>query len=68
MQIFVCRTVIPILAVGRKITISLPIRKGDIMASSKKNGRLFLTLVIFCLTGQVAWTVENMYFNVFVYK
>ena len=27
-----------------------------------------LALVIFCLTGQVAWTVENMYFNVFIYK
>ena len=27
-----------------------------------------LALVIFCLTGQVAWVVENMYFNVFIYK
>ena len=34
----------------------------------KKNGRFYLALVIFCLTGQVAWTVENMYFNVFIYK
>ena len=33
-----------------------------------KNGRFWLALVIFCLTGQVAWTVENMYFNVFIYK
>ena len=24
--------------------------------------------MIFSLTGQVAWTVENMYFNVFIYK
>ena len=24
--------------------------------------------MIFCLTGQVAWVVENMYFNVFIYK
>ena len=38
------------------------------MASMKKNGRFYLALVIFCLTGQVAWTVENMYFNVFIYK
>ena len=38
------------------------------MIQSKKNGKFWLTLVIFCLTGQVAWTVENMYFNVFIYK
>ena len=38
------------------------------MASTKKNGKFYLALVIFCLTGQVAWTVENMYFNVFIYK
>ena len=35
---------------------------------SNKNVRFYLALVIFCLTGQVAWTVENMYFNVFIYK
>ena len=34
----------------------------------KKDRRFYLALVIFCLTGQVAWTVENMYFNVFIYK
>lgn len=34
----------------------------------KKDKRFYLALVIFCLTGQVAWTVENMYFNVFIYK
>ncbi len=38
------------------------------MNNTKKNGRFYLALVIFCLTGQVAWTVENMYFNVFIYK
>lgn len=38
------------------------------MKTEKKNGRFYLALVIFCLTGQVAWTVENMYFNVFIYK
>ena len=38
------------------------------MNKPKKNGRFWLALVIFCLTGQVAWTVENMYFNVFIYK
>ena len=34
----------------------------------KKDKGFYLALVIFCLTGQVAWTVENMYFNVFIYK
>ena len=38
------------------------------MTGKAKNGRFWLSLVIFCLTGQVAWTVENMYFNVFIYK
>ena len=38
------------------------------MEKTKKNGRFWLALVIFCLTGQVAWVVENMYFNVFIYK
>ena len=35
---------------------------------TKKNSKFWLALVIFCLTGQVAWVVENMYFNVFIYK
>ena len=38
------------------------------MEKTKKNGKFWLVLVIFCLTGQVAWTIENMYFNVFIYK
>ena len=38
------------------------------MKRSGKNGKFYLALVIFCLTGQVAWVVENMYFNVFIYK
>ena len=33
-----------------------------------KNNRFWLVLVIFSLIGQVAWVVENMYFNVFIYK
>ena len=28
----------------------------------------WLALVIFGLTGQIAWVIENMYFNVFIYK
>ena len=38
------------------------------MQKREGNGRFYLALVIFCLTGQVAWTVENMYLNVFIYK
>lgn len=30
--------------------------------------KFWLVLVIFSLMGQVAWVVENMYFNVFIYK
>jgi len=26
------------------------------------------TLVIFSLVGQIAWVVENMYLNVFIYR
>lgn len=35
---------------------------------SLKKGNFWITLVIFSLVGQVAWVVENMYFNVFIYK
>lgn len=38
------------------------------MEKTKRNGRFWLALVIFSLVGQVAWVVENMYFNVFIYK
>ena len=49
--------------------MKLTVRKGNpTMTQSKKNTKFWMTLVIFCLTGQVAWTVENMYFNVFIYK
>ncbi len=34
----------------------------------KKNRKFRAALIIFSLTGQVAWVVENMYFNVFIYK
>ena len=35
----------------------------------KKLGRTFwASMLIFGLIGQVAWVVENMYFNVFIYK
>ena len=34
-----------------------------------KLGRKFwISMLIFGLMGQVAWVLENMYFNVFIYK
>ncbi len=35
---------------------------------TKLSGRFWGALVLFSLMGQVAWVVENMYFNVFVYN
>ncbi len=35
---------------------------------TKLSGRFWCALTIFSLIGQVAWVVENMYFNVFIYK
>ena len=32
------------------------------------NKRFWIAMLIFGLMGQVAWVVENMYFNVFIYK
>ena len=33
-----------------------------------RKASFYVVLVIFSLIGQVAWVVENMYFNVFIYK
>lgn len=38
------------------------------MAKTGNRGKFYLALVIFSLVGQVAWVVENMYLNVFIYK
>ncbi len=38
------------------------------MDKKKLGGRFWLSLVLFSLMGQVAWVVENMYLNVFIYK
>ena len=35
---------------------------------SKLSGRFWCALTLFSLIGQVAWVVENMYFNVFIYN
>lgn len=38
------------------------------MTRSKLSGKFWLALTTFSLIGQVAWIVENMYLNVFIYK
>ena len=34
----------------------------------KMGGKFWLALTIFSLMGQVAWVIENMYLNVFIYN
>ena len=36
--------------------------------SNSNSKKFWIALVLFSLIGQVAWVVENMYFNVFIYK
>ena len=38
------------------------------MVQTKRRKPFYLALVIFSLVGQVAWVVENMYLNIFIYK
>ena len=38
------------------------------MEKTKRSARFWVALTIFSLIGQVAWVMENMYFNVFIYK
>lgn len=38
------------------------------MQKTKLSAKFWTSLVIFSLVGQIAWVVENMYFNVFIYK
>ena len=35
---------------------------------TRLSGKFWLILTVFSLMGQVAWVVENMYFNVFIYN
>lgn len=41
---------------------------GENMKSTKLSTRVWISLIVFGLFGQLAWTVENMYFNVYVYN
>ena len=36
--------------------------------SDKLSRKFYASLTIFSLIGQIAWVIENMYFNVFIYK
>ena len=38
------------------------------MGKTKTSHRFWTALVIFSLVGQIAWVMENMYFNVFIYQ
>ena len=38
------------------------------MGKTKTSPKFWTALVIFSLVGQIAWVMENMYFNVFIYK
>ena len=38
------------------------------MGKTKTSPKFWASLVIFSLVGQIAWVMENMYFNVFIYK
>ena len=35
---------------------------------TKLSPRFWTALTLFSLIGQIAWVVENMYLNVFIYK
>lgn len=38
------------------------------MTQTKMTKKFWIALTLFSLIGQVAWVVENMYFNIFIYK
>lgn len=41
---------------------------SDKAKAGKLSGRLIFDLILFGLIGQIAWNVENMYFNTFLYN
>ena len=42
--------------------------EGNKIMKKKTNGKFWAAMLIFGLIGQIAWVVENMYLNVFLYK
>ena len=43
-------------------------KKAKTLAEGKLSGRTWFNLCLFGLIGQVAWNLENMYFNTFMYE
>ena len=43
-------------------------KDGVFMNKTKTSSKFWAALVIFSLVGQIAWVMENMYFNVFIYQ
>ena len=41
---------------------------GGSMKPNRLGSRFWISMLVFGLMGQVAWVVENMYFNVFIYN
>ena len=50
------------------MTSSHPVPSGRSHAPEHPGARLWITVLVLGLVGQLAWTVENMYLNVFVYE
>ncbi len=44
------------------------LNSGGFAVKTKLSSRFWCALALFSLIGQVAWVVENMYLNVFIYK
>jgi hypothetical protein len=38
------------------------------MEHQKLSKKLWFSILLFSLFGQIAWVVENMYFNVFIFQ
>lgn len=43
------------------------IMKNKVHSSAKLGGRIWASIVLFGLAGQLAWVIENMYFNVYLF-
>lgn len=46
----------------------MSIGKAKTLSENKLSGRIWFNLIIFGLIGSVAWNLENMYFNTFLYN
>lgn len=44
------------------------VKKKGTTYTNKISPRNWLTFIIFGLIGQIAWTIENMYLNIYIYK